>query len=276
MRQSLNVESGLNDGICVPLLLIALATISGAGGESHPLRVVVEEIGYGLLGGIAAGVLAAVVVNVAEGRHLIDDAWRQIIPVAAAVLAYGIAVDLGGSGFIAAFVAGSLFGLIARENLASMMRFTEETGAALDTVTFLVFGAVLLGPVLEHVSWQIALYAVLSLTIVRMLPVADLALGHPRARPDGGVHGLVRPARACIDRVRGDGRGRSSRSRPNHRRGHLPDRRPLGPRARALGSAAGEPLRQLVQSRRRQAPPAMESKPMHEHRTRGPATLPSS
>ena len=69
-------------------------------------------------------------------------------------------------------MAGSLFGLIARENLASMMRFTEETGAALDSVTFLVFGAVLLGPVLEHVSWQIALYAVLSLTIVRMLPVA--------------------------------------------------------------------------------------------------------
>ena len=53
-----------------------------------------------------------------------------------------------------------------------MMRFTEETGATLDSVTFLVFGAVLLGPVFEHVSWQIALYAVLSLTIVRMLPVA--------------------------------------------------------------------------------------------------------
>ena len=154
------------------LLLIALATVSGAGGESHPVRVVVEEIGYGLIGGVAAGVLAAVVVNAAEGRHLIDDAWRQIIPVAAAVLAYGIAVDLGGSGFIAAFVAGSLFGLIARENLALMMRFTEQTGAALDSVTFLVFGAVLLGPVFEHVSWQIALYAVLSLTIVRMLPVA--------------------------------------------------------------------------------------------------------
>ena len=98
VRQSLNVESGLNDGICVPLLLIALATISGAGGESHPVRVVVEEIGYGLLGGVAAGVLAAVVVNAAEGRHLIDDAWRQIIPVAAAVLAYGIAVDLGDRG----------------------------------------------------------------------------------------------------------------------------------------------------------------------------------
>ena len=66
--------------------------------------------------------------------------------------------------------------------VAGMTRFTEETGAALDGVTFLVFGAVLLGPALEHMSWQIALYAVLSLTIVRMLPAAISLWGtHARA-----------------------------------------------------------------------------------------------
>ncbi len=191
VRQSLNVESGLNDGICVPLLLIALATISGTGGESQ--HVLAEEIGYGLVGGIAGGLLAAVVVNVAGGRNLIDDAWRQIIPVAAAVLAYGIAGDLGGSGFIAAFVAGALFGLIARENVASTMRFTEETGAALDSVTFLVFGAVLLGPVFKHLSWQIVLYAVLSLTIVRMLPVAISLWGTHALRPTVAFMGWFGP-----------------------------------------------------------------------------------
>ncbi len=182
VRQSLNVESGLNDGICVPLLLIVLATASGADGAVHPLRVLVEEIGYGMVGGAAAGTLAASIVIVAGARHLIDDAWRQIIPVAAAVLAYGIAVALGGSGFIAAFIAGALFGLIAGEHSNATMRFTEEAGALLDCITFLVFGAVLLGPALEHVSWQIALYAVLSLTIVRMLPVAVSLWGtHARA-----------------------------------------------------------------------------------------------
>ncbi len=182
VRQSLNVESGLNDGICVPLLLIVLAAVSGAGGKSHPLQVLAEEIGYGLLGGLAAGALATAVVIIAGGRNLIDDAWRQIIPLAAAVLAYGIANALGGSGFIAAFVAGALFGLLAGGRLAGMMRFTEETGAVLDGVTFLVFGAVLLGPAFEHLSWQIALYAVLSLTIVRMLPVAISLWGtHARA-----------------------------------------------------------------------------------------------
>ena len=68
VRQSLNVESGLNDGICVPLLLIVLATVSGTGGESHPLQVLAEAIGYGLLGGLAAGALAAAVVIIAGGR----------------------------------------------------------------------------------------------------------------------------------------------------------------------------------------------------------------
>jgi len=182
LRQTLNVESGLNDGICVPLLLIVLASVSGAGGDSQPLHVVVDEIGYGVLGGVAAGALAGSLVVFGRSRQLIDDAWRQIIPVAAAVLAFGIATALGGSGFIAAFLAGVVFGLIVGRGVGRMMRFTEESGAVLDSITFLVFGAVLLGPALEHVSWQIALYAVLSLTIVRMAAVTIALWGtHVRA-----------------------------------------------------------------------------------------------
>ncbi len=193
VRQSLNVESGLNDGICVPILLIVLATSSEAGGPAHPAQVIGEEIGYGLAGGIVAGTVAAGIVNTAGARRLIDGAWRQIIPVAAAVFAYGIAEALGGSGFIAAFTAGALFGLIARENSAGTMQFTEETGVLLDAVTFLVFGAILLGPALEHVSWQIALYAVLSLTIVRMLPVAISLLGTKARRPTVAFIGWFGP-----------------------------------------------------------------------------------
>ena len=181
VRQSLNVEGGLNDGICVPLLLIVLATASGAAGAQHPVHVIGEEIGYGLLGGVVGGGLGAAVLVVAGRRGLIDEAWRQIVPVASAALAYGTAIALGGSGFIAAFVAGGLFGALAREADAGALHFTEEAGALLNSVTFLVFGAVLLGPALEHVSWEIALYAALSLTIVRMLPVA-ISLWGARAR----------------------------------------------------------------------------------------------
>ncbi len=185
IRQGLNVESGLNDGICVPLLLIALAVADvedDAASSQHAIRIVLEQIGYGILGGVAAGLAAAGVVAIAYRRGLITDSWLQVIPVAGAGLAYGIAAGLGGSGFIAAFVAGAIFGALVSRESEQASRLNEELGALLGGVTFLIFGAVLLGPALEHVSWQIALYAVLSLTLVRILPVA-VAMIRTGARP---------------------------------------------------------------------------------------------
>jgi NhaP-type Na+/H+ or K+/H+ antiporter len=175
IRQGLNVESGLNDGICVPLLLIALAAADvedNAASSQHATRIVAEQIGYGILGGAAAGLAAAAVVAFAYRRNLVSGSWLQVIPVAGAGLAYGIAVALGGSGFIAAFVAGAIFGALVSQESEQASRLNEELGELLGGVTFLIFGAVLLGPALQHVSWRIALYAVLSLTVVRMLPVA--------------------------------------------------------------------------------------------------------
>jgi sodium/hydrogen antiporter len=196
IRQGLNVESGLNDGICVPLLLIALQiadvedkTTSG----HHALTVVVEEIGYGILGGAVAGILAAAVVAVARRRNLITGPWLQVIPIAAAALAYGIATALSGSGFIASFLAGGIFGgLVSRES-EEASRLNDELGDLLGGVTFLIFGALLLGPALEHVSWQIALYAVLSLTLIRMLPVAIAMIGTGAAAPTVGFVGWFGP-----------------------------------------------------------------------------------
>jgi NhaP-type Na+/H+ or K+/H+ antiporter len=180
IRQGLNVESGLNDGICVPLLLIAL-TVADVEDKvttgHHALTVVVEEIGYGVLGGAVAGLAAAAVVAVAYRRNLITGAWLQVIPLAGAGLAYGVAVALNGSGFIASFLAGGIFGALVRRESEEASRLNEEVGGVLGGVTFLVFGAVLLGPALEHVSWQIALYAVLSLTLIRLLPVAIALVG---------------------------------------------------------------------------------------------------
>ncbi|MBV9681728.1 MAG: cation:proton antiporter [Solirubrobacterales bacterium] len=180
IRQGLNVESGLNDGICVPLLLIALAiadvedkTATG----HHAISVVAEEIGYGILGGLAAGLVAAGVLAFGRRRDLISAAWLQVIPIAGAGLAYGLAAALGGSGFIAAFLAGAIFGAAVPSESEEASRLSEEVGGLLGGVTFLIFGAVLLGPALEHVDWRIALYAVLSLTLVRMLPVAIAMLG---------------------------------------------------------------------------------------------------
>jgi NhaP-type Na+/H+ or K+/H+ antiporter len=282
VRQSLNVESGLNDGICVPLLLIVLATASGAGGALHPLRVLGEEIGYGLLGGVAAGALAAYIVIFAGRRRLIDDAWRQIIPVAAAALAYGLAIGLGGSGFIAAFVAGMLFGLLTRGDSTRMMRFTEESGSLLDAITFLVFGAVLLGPEFEHLSWQIALYALLSLTIVRMLPVAISLWGSGARAPTVaflgwfGPRGLASIVFAVI--VEDE---QVSRAGTILHAGTIlaASYLTVGLSVLVHGLSAAPLVSRYAGWYRAAAPerrPAIESEPAHEHRARGPAAMPIS
>ncbi len=174
VRQGLNVESGLNDGICVPLLFIALAVAEADEGILTRLgaeHFVREEIGYGVLGGVVAGVLAAMLLRFAEPRRLVAQDWVQIVPLAAAALSYGIATPLGGSGFIAAFTGGVVFGVLAPRGRADISHLTDATGLTLAGVTFVVFGAVALGPALHVVDWRIVVYAVLSLTIARMLPV---------------------------------------------------------------------------------------------------------
>src|SRR3954454_19344328 len=114
IRQGLNVESGLNDGLCVPVLVIALAladTEAGGLSSSEAARVVAESIGYGVLMGAVAGLAAAMVrPRATPGRDEEQATWRFLLSLAAATLAYGLASPLGGSGFIAAFVAGMVFG----------------------------------------------------------------------------------------------------------------------------------------------------------------------
>jgi sodium/hydrogen antiporter len=185
VRQGLNVESGLNDGICVPLFWIVLAIAqaeSGAIGDGAAVRLVLEQIGYGILAGVLAGIAAACVIVVA-GRHgHVTGSWLQVVPLAGAGLAFGVADPIGGSGFIAAFVGGFVFGAIRRRSGGEVGHLIEELGEVFSAVTFIVFGAVLLGPVLGDVTWSVALYAVLSLTVVRLLPVTIAMIG-TGARP---------------------------------------------------------------------------------------------
>src|SRR6476661_8930878 len=175
VRQGLNVESGLNDGICVPLFWIVLAIAqaeSGAIGNGAAVRLVLEQIGYGIMAGVLAGIASAIVV-VAGGRPGVGGSWLQVVPLAGAGLAFGIADPIGGSGFIAAFVGGFVFGAIRRRRGGEVGHLIEELGE--------IFNAVLLGPALGDVTWSVALYAVLSLTVVRLIPVAVAMIG-TRAR----------------------------------------------------------------------------------------------
>jgi NhaP-type Na+/H+ or K+/H+ antiporter len=196
IRQGLNVESGLNDGICVPLLFAAVAFAdveSEISGGRSAATLLLEEIGYGILGGAVAGLLIAAIVIQAGRRDLIAPAWRQVIPAAGAALAYGIASALDGSGFIAAFVAGMVFRLALGRDPEGLNQLSEEVGSLLNGVTFIFFGAILLGPALGELSWELALYALLSLTVVRMLPVVIAMWGSRARAPTLGFLGWFGP-----------------------------------------------------------------------------------
>ena len=196
IRQGLNIESGLNDGICVPLLFILLAVAeadSEARSTAGAFRLIGEAIGYGILGGVVAGALAALILGYGDWSDRVSPIWVEVVPLGAAVLAYGLAAPLGGSGFIAALTAGLIFGILAPEKEGRAALLSEQIGGILNAATFVLFGAALLGPTLDAITWQIAAYAVLSLTVVRMLPVALSLIGTHARPPTVGYLGWFGP-----------------------------------------------------------------------------------
>ena len=175
IRQGLNVESGLNDGIMVPVItvLIAVAAVEAGqdSGTAFWAEFVARQIGFGLLCGLAAGLGGGWLLHHQATRSRIDGVFRQLATIAVAVGAFAGAELLEGNGFIAAFVAGIAFGKVAPEECSNVSDFTEDEGELLTAITFLTFGAVLAGPLLGDLTWQIAVYAVASLTVVRVVPV---------------------------------------------------------------------------------------------------------
>jgi NhaP-type Na+/H+ or K+/H+ antiporter len=175
IRTSLNVESGLNDGICVPIFLAFLATATQAAAEDSfamlTLGLLVEEIGIGAAVGVVLVAIAVPIIRLADSRGWITESWQQLPVPALAVACFAAAQSIGGSGFIACFVGGLLLNLMARQHLHRWVIAGEAAGDTLSLLTWVVFGAVVVGDIVHELTWQIVLYAVLSLTIIRMLPV---------------------------------------------------------------------------------------------------------
>ena len=181
VREGLNVESGLNDGICVPVLLIFLAlatsTLGGSDTAAMVVRLSLQAIGIGSFVGLLLAVLGGPALRICSERGWLTGAWVQLPVIALALSCFGLAQWLGGSGFIASFVGGLVFGGITHKNKEEVLSGAEGTGDALSLMTWFAFGAVVVGPQIEHITWHVAVYAVLSLTVVRMLPVSLCTLG---------------------------------------------------------------------------------------------------
>jgi NhaP-type Na+/H+ or K+/H+ antiporter len=185
VRQGLNVESGLNDGMSLPFFVLFLAAAAGHESAQGPGEAFFRALVLSAVLGAAVGWGAAAALRWSAARGWVEEQWRHILVITAAMAAYELAVVVKGSGFIAAWVAGLIFGTVLRSatdtprpaaaapqlDLRHTAGLAEDLGGLLAAVSFVAFGAVLLGPALQHLSWRAVVYAVASLTVIRMLPV---------------------------------------------------------------------------------------------------------
>ncbi|TCK21459.1 cation:proton antiporter [Pseudonocardia endophytica] len=196
LRALANVESGLNDGVLAPVFLLTLAAATAAGGDSIAEAALdaVPSLGIAIGVGVVVGAVAARVL-----RRSMDTGWSQpsalrIGVLALPLLAYGTAIVLGGNGFVAAFVAGVLFGPAARRLPPGTLHLAEDVGHLLSLALWFVFGAIVNQTLAGgSITWRIVLYCVLALTVVRVLPVALSLVGTTLSARDRFVLGGIGP-----------------------------------------------------------------------------------
>jgi sodium/hydrogen antiporter len=175
VRRALNVESGLNDGLATPFVTLFLAVLVAEEASSTEgwAPEAVKEIGLALVAAAVVGLLGGWMMRTAKRLEWTSPLSEQLAVLSLALLCYAGAVWIGGNGFVAAFVGGVLFSSSSRGELRDSVQYTETTGLFASFVVWTLFGALFAGQVLTHpVSWSAVCYAVLSLTVVRMLPVA--------------------------------------------------------------------------------------------------------
>jgi sodium/hydrogen antiporter len=179
VRQALNVEAGLNDGLSVPFLALFL-TLAVAEEELQPtsywIRFALEQVGLGVLVGVGVGLAGGWLLSQASQREWMTDASQRLALLALALIAWTLADQIGGNGFIAAFVGGLVVGPTVERVGEQLMRFTEVEGQLLNLSVFFIFGVFVVG-LIQPLSWEVALYGLLSLTLIRMLPVAASLVG---------------------------------------------------------------------------------------------------
>ncbi len=173
IREGLNVESGLNDGLCVPILFIfiALALDTRGDGSVTPLLLVLQEVGIGLLIGVGLSSAGALLLGYCSRKGWVTDIWMQATVAGLALACFAVAQEMHASGYVAAFTGGITFGFLAGESTHKYVHAAEGVGETLAVLTWLLFGVAIAGQLADLITWKIALYALLSLTIVRVLPM---------------------------------------------------------------------------------------------------------
>lgn len=181
IRQTLNAESGLNDGIALPVVLLFASLALATEGPSQDAAGWIEfgllQIVMGPIAGIVAGYIGGWLIDRASTAGWMTSAFQGLSTLAVALAAFALAELLEGNGFIAAFVAGLTVGNVHRGVCDYLFEFAESEGQLLTVVTFFLFGAVIVPQVIDHFTLSVLIYAIASLTVVRMVPVAISLIG---------------------------------------------------------------------------------------------------
>ena len=196
VRRALNVESGLNDGIATPIVTVAIAGAAATAVSGHNLPTVssaVVDLIIGLVVGLVVGVVGGKAMRLARLHKWASEDAAGPGVLALALTAYAVTLLLDGNGFVAAFVAGIAFGNSAGRGGSKEVFYVEQTAGLASTVTWFLFGALAVPTVFEQADWQIVVYALLSLTVVRMLPVALALIGERMSRPTVAFIGWFGP-----------------------------------------------------------------------------------
>lgn len=178
IRQALSVEAGLNDGLAIPFLMlfIALARVTAPQQQTSWVIYTAQQIGLGLVVGVIIGGIGGWLMQTAGKRNWITEAFQQLSLLAMALLTFFIAEIVGGNEFIATFVAGLVVKLNFEDAGQEMLSFSEAWGQLLNFFVFFIFGMIT-ADTLNLMGTNIWLYAVLSLTMVRILPVLISLIG---------------------------------------------------------------------------------------------------
>ena len=174
LRQIINVESGLNDGLATPFVLFFIAVASAEGSSlpaSSALTDAVREIAIAIGVGIAIGAIGGRLLAAADVRGWSLPMQEPIGSLTIALMCYATSVAAGGNGFVAAFVGGVAFGSAVRSHRPpEIMDFAERIGFLLSFAVWFIFGALFVRPAFDGLTWQVVVYALVSLTLVRMIP----------------------------------------------------------------------------------------------------------